>query len=57
MEVELQGPIQDSGNKSIVIFWGRARRVVGNIWCVISAGNQSSRPVSDANSASSLKID
>jgi len=32
----------------------KARRVVGNIWCV-SAGNPSSRPVLGANSASVLK--
>jgi len=33
---------------------GKAHRVAGNIWCV-SAGNPSSHPVSDANSASLLK--
>jgi len=32
-----------------------ARRVVGNIWCV-SAGDPSSRPVSDANLASLLRL-
>jgi len=35
---------------------GTARRVVGNIWR-ISAGNMSSRPVSDANSVSPFKAD
>jgi len=34
----------------------RAGRVVENIWCV-SAGNPSSRHVSDGNSALHLKVD
>jgi len=45
-------------NNSLLIIkcLGRARTVVGNIWCV-SAANQSPHLVLDTNSASRLKVD
>ena len=47
-------PDETRWNGKITVKW-EGRTVVANIWCV-SAGNQS-RPISNANSASQLKVD